>query len=142
MDSQELRDFIRDVIEEEFGPKPIEIGPRWAGGTLILKPANDSQAKDIPLDIFWKKIISMRENLRVLEQKINTHPTLSQEDKVSLQSYVTKSYGTLTSFNILFKDDKHKFVGSGTGSGGSDKGKDPKLSYSEAKKRLGLNEYE
>ena len=142
MDIAEFRKLLTDVIEEEFTPNAIAISPRWAGGSLILKPANDTQPKDIPLDIFWKKLIAVRDNLRVLEQKINTHASLSQEDKVTFHSYITKCYGSLTTFNILFKDDKHKFVGSSSGGGGGDKAKDPGLTYSEAKKRLGLNEYE
>jgi|GEM_PF-2110330 hypothetical protein len=139
---EQLKQWLRTLIEEEFGPKPIEIAPRWQGGTLILKPDNDTQAKDIPIEVFFKKIIGIRESLRVLEQKINAHPQLSQEDKLTFQSYITKSYGSLTTFNILFKEGKDRFVGSG-GGGGDDSGSSGKaqLSMKEAKAKLGLNEY-
>ena len=139
---EQLKQWLRTLIEEEFGPKPIEIAPRWQGGTLILKPDNDTQAKDIPIEVFFKKIIGIRESLRVLEQKINAHPQLSQEDKLTFQSYITKSYGSLTTFNILFKEGKDRFVGSG-GGGGDDSASSGKaqLSMKEAKAKLGLNEY-
>ncbi|MBF0442050.1 MAG: hypothetical protein HQK54_09110, partial [Oligoflexales bacterium] len=85
----------------------------------------------------FKKLLTVRDSLRVLEQKINTNETLSQTDKVNFQNYITKAYGSLTTFNILFKEGKGKFVG--TGGGGKEK--EPKMTLSEAKAKLGLNEY-
>lgn len=142
MDTNELKRFLIDVIDEEFSPRPIPISKRWAGGTMTLKPDNDTQPKDVPLEVFFKKLLGVRESLRVLEQKINNHDALSPEDKATMQSYVTKCYGSLTTFNILFRDDKDKFVGggSGSGSGGKDEPAE-KLTLAEAKRRLGLNEY-
>lgn len=139
MDLDQLKRFIIDVLDEEFAPRPIPLAKRWAGGTMVLKPDNDTQAKEIPLEIFFKKLLGLRESLRVLEQKINNHPSLSAEDRATMQSYMTKCYGSLTTFNILFKDDKDKFVGAGSG-GGSD-AKDEKLTLGQARKKLGLNEY-
>jgi hypothetical protein len=141
---QELKRFIIDLIEEEFGPKPVEIGARWAGGTLVLKPTGDNQPKEVPLEVFWKKLTGIRESLRVLEQKINGSDALSAEDRTTFQGYITKCYGSLTTFNILFKNDKDKFVGSGDGPKGAnvptdDKG--AKLTMGEARKRLGLREH-
>lgn len=138
MDQEALKNFIRDLIDEEFGPRPVELSKRWVGGQMVLQPANDTQAKEVPLEIFFKKLLTVRDALRVLEQKINSHPQLSAEDKATFHGYITKSYGTLTSFNILFKEDKDKFVGSG--SGGSEE-KAPGMTVGEAKRRLGLNEY-
>ncbi len=136
MDNNELKDFIRDLIEEEFSPRPVAIAERWRDGKIILAPGNDSQPKDVPMDIFFKKITGIRESLRVLEQKLNNHPQLSLEDKASFQSYVTKCYGSLTTFNVLFKEGKDRFVGAGKTA--DDK---PSMSMREAKSRLGLNEY-
>lgn len=136
MHEADLKEFLVALIEEEFGPTPCEIAPRWAGGKIVLTPDNDTQPKEIPIEVFYKKLLSVRDSLRVLEQKINGHSALSQTDKANLQGYISKSYGALTTFNILFKDGKDRFVGSG----GSKSGK-PKMSLAEAQKKLGLNEY-
>jgi hypothetical protein len=140
MDTEELKRFMIELINEEFGPKPVAIGKRWQGGKMVLEPGNDSQAKDIPLDVFFKKLSGVRDNLRVLEQKINGCDALSLEEKVTFQAYITKSYGSLTTFNILFRDDKDKFVGM-SGSGGKGDKDEPQMTMKEAKERLGFKEY-
>jgi len=142
MTTDELKQLLIDVIEEEFTPNPIPLAKRWSGGKMVLQPDNDTQAKEIPLEIFFRKVVGVREALRVLEQKINNHDALSGEDKMTFAGYITKCYGSLTTFNVLFKEDKDKFVGAGTGSGvgGGDDDK-PKMSVGQAKKKLGLNEY-
>ena len=139
MDLDQLKRFITEILEEEFAPRPIPLAKRWAGGMMILKPDNDTQAKEIPLEVFFKKLLGIRESLRVLEQKINAHDGLSAEDRATMQSYLTKCYGSLTTFNILFKEDKDKFVGEGAG--GADEGKSEKMTIGAARKKLGLNEY-
>ncbi|MEI8133858.1 MAG: hypothetical protein WCH46_02125 [bacterium] len=89
----------------------VEIAPKFYRGTLVLQPSDPSlQPKEVDLDIFFKKIISVRNNLRVLEQKINSSK-LEEAEKIDLQTYITKSYGSLTTFNVLFQENKDKFVG-------------------------------
>ena len=142
MELEAFKRFLIEIIDEEFSPRPVEIGPRWATGTLVLKPEGDQQAKEVPLDVFFKKLTGLRESLRVLEQKLNNHDGLSVADKATFQAYITKCYGSLTTFNILFKNDKDKFVGSGSGSGSGGKAEPKeKLTMGEARRRLGLNEY-
>ncbi len=89
-----------------------DLGDRWKNGTLILQPFDKSlKSKEIPIDTFFQKIIMTRERLRVMEQKINNHTILSEDDKIILQQYITKIYGSLTTFNILFDKKEHHFVG-------------------------------
>jgi len=90
----------------------VPLGDRWKGGTMLLQPADKMQKpKEIPVDIFFHKIVMLRDRLRVLEQNINSHKILSDEDKVNLQQYITRIYGSLTTFNVLFKDKENWFVG-------------------------------
>jgi hypothetical protein len=85
---------------------------KWIGGKVVLYPHNPSQKpKEIPMDVFFNKIVMTRDRLRVMEQRINANDKLSEEDKVNLQQYLTRIYGSLTTFNVLFKDEEDHFVG-------------------------------
>jgi hypothetical protein len=90
----------------------VPLGDRWKGGTMLLQPSDKTQKpKEIPVEIFFHKIVMLRDRIRVMEQQINSNKNLSDEDKINLQQYITRLYGTLTTFNVLFKNKEHWFVG-------------------------------
>ncbi|MBS0032207.1 hypothetical protein ACTJJ0_22670 [Chitinophaga sp. 22321] len=90
----------------------VPLGDRWKGGNIILQPGDASlKAKELPIDTFFHKIVMLRDRLRVLEQNINSHKVLTDEEKVNLQQYITRIYGSLTTFNVLFRDKEHWFTG-------------------------------
>lgn len=114
MDIGEFRRVLREVLAEELGSGEAEIGQRWEGGELVLKPGKPgTQEKRVPLDAFFHKIVMVRDKLRVLEQKINGHASLTDADKVQLQAYITGCYGSLTTFNTLFARREDYLVGAG-----------------------------
>ena len=90
----------------------VQLGDKWPGGTLLLQPKDKSlKPKEIPVEDFFHKIVMLRDRLRVLEQNINSNKNLGDEEKVNLQQYITRCYGSLTTFNVLFKNKEHWFVG-------------------------------
>ena len=113
-----LKQFVEQTLEASLhklglgNPQAVieKLGVRWHGGRLVMHPADPTlQAKEVPLETFFHKVVMVRNNLRVLEQKINAHEKLSDGEKVEMQQYITKSYGSLTTFNILFKEKEDQF---------------------------------
>jgi hypothetical protein len=92
----------------------VPIADKWKGGKMILDPGQPGLAsKEIPIDTFFHKIIMVRDRLRVMEQKINSS-SIEEIEKIELQQYITRIYGSLTTFNVLFKTPTHYFVGDKT----------------------------
>jgi hypothetical protein len=112
MNEQEFRNVLVEVIREELGVGEVELAGKWDGGEMILKPAKEGlQEKRIPLGSLFHKVVMIRDRLRVLEQKINGHAGLADDEKVQLQQYVTACYGSLTTFNVLFANREDQFIG-------------------------------
>jgi lantibiotic modifying enzyme len=90
----------------------IELGARWKGGEMLLKPGDPKLAsKSVPIEMFFHKIVMVRDRLRVMEAQINGHKVLTNNEKVELQQYITRIYGSLTTFNILFQEKSDHFIG-------------------------------
>src|SRR5260221_1848195 len=115
-----LKQFVDEtahaVVKELGLAKPEsfveQLGVRWHRGKLVLHPADHAlQPKEVPLEVFFHKIVMVRNNLRVLEQKINAHEKLSDAEKVEMQQYISRSYGSMTTFNILFRAKPGQFGG-------------------------------
>ena len=90
----------------------VDLGTKWSGGSVVLKPGDPSlKSKEVPIDVFFQKIVMIRDRLRVLEQHLNANKKLSEEEKINMQQYITRCYGSLTTFNVLFKYSTDQFVG-------------------------------
>ncbi len=113
VDPYDLEYHLERILSKWLDPSDkVFLGEKWSGGDLILQPANkDLKPKEIPIEGFFHKIVMLRDRLRVLEQKINAHPKLSDAEKVDMQQYITRIYGSLTTFNVLFRYSSDYFVG-------------------------------
>ena len=115
-----LRGLIEQVVARVISELGLEkedaeaqnLAVRWQGGKIVMHPADRTlQTKEVPIEVFFHKIVMMRNNFRVLEQKINAHDKLSDGEKVEMQQYITRCYGSMTTFNLLFKNKDDQFGG-------------------------------
>jgi hypothetical protein len=113
-----LKQFVESTVEAVIGRLGFEkpdavieqLGVRWHKGRAILHPSDPAlQTKEVPLEVLFHKLVGIRNQLRVLEQKINAHPQLNDGEKVEMQQYITRCYGSLTTFNLLFKNKEDQF---------------------------------
>jgi len=113
-----LKQFLSETLEVAVAKLGLQkpdvvvekLGLRWHGGKLVMHPSDPTlQTKEVPLEVFFHKIVGIRDKLRVLEQKINAHAKLTDGEKVEMQQYITRCYGSLTTFNILFKEKEDQF---------------------------------
>ena len=109
----EAEKSLRKILKEYSAiDETVQIGDKWKNGNLIIKPQDDSlKEKEIPIMTFFHKIVMVRDRIRVIEQKINSSKLLGDDDKVTLQQYITRIYGSLTTFNVLFKHKEDHFKG-------------------------------
>ena len=104
---------LENVLDQRLHEvEMVPLAGKWNRGTLILKPGETGlQAKEIPIETFFHKIVMVRDKVRLIEQKINSNKVLTPEEKVDLQQYITGIYGSLTTFNVLFRETHHQFKG-------------------------------
>lgn len=109
----EVESTLRNMLKQYSDiSEVVHIADKWKGGKLILEPSDTNlTGKEIPIDTFFHKIVMVRDRIRVMEQKINSSKTLDDQDKIDLQQYITRIYGSLTTFNVLFKLKSDHFVG-------------------------------
>ncbi len=105
-----IKRALREVLDEYGFGAAAELAARWEGGEIVVRSASGAvKEQRLAIDTLFHKVVMIRDRLRVLEQKVNSNKTLTATEKVDLQQYVTKCYGSLTSLNFLFRNDEDKF---------------------------------
>jgi hypothetical protein len=111
----DIEQALNNILDQRLhDTQMVPIAPRWKRGNMILKPGDPTlQSKEVPIETFFHKIVMVRDRLRVMEQKINANKIMTDDEKIDLQQYITAIYGSLTTFNVLFKETLHQFKGVG-----------------------------
>ena len=111
----DIEQALNNILDQRLhDTQMVPIAPKWKRGNMILKPGDTTQqSKEVPIETFFHKIVMVRDRLRVMEQKINANKIMTDDEKVDLQQYITAIYGSLTTFNVLFKETLHQFKGAG-----------------------------
>ncbi len=105
MDREALKSVLAEVLDEALGISDAPMHERYRGGKVVIHPADsEKQSKEVDIDVLFRKIVTVRDKLRVLEQKVNSHKALDMQDKVQIQGYISSCYGSLKTFNFLFRD--------------------------------------
>ncbi|MCX6273240.1 MAG: hypothetical protein NTU44_18885 [Bacteroidetes bacterium] len=105
------RTFLRLIRNLTDIQETAPIAKKWLGGRIIIEPGDKAlSGKDLPIDALFHKIVMIRDRLRTLEQRVNASD-LPEDEKINIQQYITRCYGSLTSFNILFADKDQYFIG-------------------------------
>ncbi len=109
----DIEQALSNILDQRLhDTQMVPIATRWRRGNMILKPGDPTlQSKEVPIETFFHKIVMVRDRLRVMEQKINAHKVMTDDEKVDLEQYITAIYGSLTTFNVLFKETHHQFKG-------------------------------
>lgn len=105
------RSLVKILEKWSDSHEKVAMADKWRGGKLVLEPGDATASKEMPIDTFFHKIVMVRDRIRVMEQKINSSKNLDDQEKIDLQQYITRIYGSLTSFNVLFKTKSDHFVG-------------------------------
>ncbi|GMV52477.1 MAG: hypothetical protein AMXMBFR68_02690 [Ignavibacteria bacterium] len=114
LDRYQMRLLATLIANEIESRHSADLAPKWQGGSVVFKPADSGLAQhELQIDKFMHKVVMMRDNLRVLEQQINSSSSLTDGEKLKLQGYITRVYGSLTSFNFMFASPDDKFGGAG-----------------------------
>jgi hypothetical protein len=109
----DIEQALENILDQRLHEMQlVPMANKWNNGMMILKPMDTSlQPKEIPIETFFHKIVMVRDRLRLIEQKVNASKALTDEEKVDMQQYITAVYGSLTTFNVLFKETHHQFKG-------------------------------
>ena len=112
MDRATLKGILADVLDEALGLSDAPMHPKFRGGKVLVQPGNaELKPHELDIEVLFKKVVMVRDRLRVLEQKINAQDKLTADEKAQMQVYITGCYGSLTSFNYLFRERDDWFVG-------------------------------